>query len=429
MVVAAMAGPHAEHVAQFGTPEALLGRPQERRRVVSLPPPSPGPDLKVYGYLAYWSDDLPSVPWDELSHLAVFAAAAETDGSLSLTERFDIAPDAVALAAPYGVRVHLTVTNFDRDELRTLLGSASARTQLVSELAAWQQSTGAHGINVDFENLPGDRRVEMVSFVQELEAAVGEVVLATPSVDWSDAWDYAALTDHADLFIMGYGYHWSGASYAGPTDPLYAGGGTVWEGVNSFSLSWSADDYLSAGADPDRVILGLPLYGMRWPTASDAVPSLAEATGSSIVFADAWEAADVYGQTYEADSHALTTHDGVDQLWFGDVATVRDRIAYARDVAGVGGIGFWALHYDGDDPAMWDMIRDETTFGGSTTPTDTDSPSEDTGVPEDTGTPAETDAGGDDLMNQVAPPPPSETGGCGCEHTAIGAPYAIWRRR
>lgn len=429
MLVGAMAGPHAEQVAQFGAPGARVGQRQERPRAVSLPPPSPGPDLKVYGYLAYWSDDLPSVPWDDLSHLAVFAAAAGTDGSLSLTERFDIAPDAVAMAAPYGVRVHLTVTNFDRDELRTLLGSASARTQLVSELADWQQSTGAHGINVDFENLPGDRRAEMVSFVQELEAAVGEVVLATPSVDWSDAWDYAALTDHADLFIMGYGYHWSGASYAGPTDPLYAGSGTVWEGVNSFSLSWSADDYLAAGADPDRVILGLPLYGMRWPTTSDAVPSEALATGASIVFADAWEAADVYGQTYEPDSHALTTHDGVDQLWYGDVATVRDRIAYARDVAGVGGIGFWALHYDGDDPAMWDMIHDETTFGRTTT-TDTGSTPEDTAITEDTGTPLETDDREvDDLTNQAAPPPPLEKGGCGCDQGAGSSAFRLWRRR
>ncbi len=399
--------------------------------------------MTVYGYLACWDDDLASLPWDELSHLAIFAAEATTAGGLEDTDRWDIAADAVAMAAPYGVEVHLVVLNFDTEELRTLLGDGQARSDLVAELADRKARTGAHGINVDFENLPGDRRDEMVDFVQDLEAAVGDVVLATPSVDGSAAWDYATLTDHADLFIMGYGYHWSGASYAGPMDPLHAGSGTVWEGVDSFSLSWSANDYLSAGAAPDRVILGLPLYGMRWPTASDAVPSSAQASGSAVVFSEAWSLASTHGQRYEPDSMSLHTHDGVDQIWFGDVSTVADRVIYARDVAGVGGVGFWAQHYDDDDPAMWAMLHDETTWSTST-PGTTDTgtaPPTDTGTApttdRDTDTPptGTTDTDGSEprpdapSAQSVAPPSP-EKAGCGCEggRPASVSPFLARRR-
>ncbi len=217
----------------------------------------------MYGYLAYWNDDLNTVPWDELTHIATFHAYANTDGTLSDTSRLDIADDAVAMAAPYGVDVHLCATNYSPTELSTLLSSSSSRTTLINELASWQASTGAHGINIDFEGLPLDVRDEMVTFVIDLEPAVGDVVLATPSVDWAGSWNYSELTDHADLFIMGYGYHWGGSHYAGPTDPLCAGGGTVWDGVNSYSLSWSLDDYIASGADPDRIIMGLPHPGLR----------------------------------------------------------------------------------------------------------------------------------------------------------------------
>ena len=39
--------------------------------------------MPVYGYLAYWADDLSTVPWNHLTHIALFAAEAETDGSLT----------------------------------------------------------------------------------------------------------------------------------------------------------------------------------------------------------------------------------------------------------------------------------------------------------------------------------------------------------
>ena len=367
LTLSALAGPHADHAIAFGHD------PRPHTPLAALPPPAQatvGPDMTVYGYLAYWDDDLSTVPWDELSHLAVFAATAETDGSLTDTHNWDQAATAVSMAQAYGVKVHLCVLNFNSTELSALLNNPTARSTLVANLASWQASTGADGINVDFEGVPSDARAGLVSFTAELQAAVGEVVHATPSVDWSNAWDYAALTDYADLFIMGYGYHWSGSSTAGPTDPLFAGSGTIWSGLNSYSLSWSLDDYIAEGADPDRIILGLPLYGRAYATGTSTIPASSLGDGGAVFFRDAWSAAALHGETYEPDSASLMAYDGYEQIWYGDADTVAERIAYARDVAGVGGIGFWALNYDDTDPAMWSAIRAETTWSTtSTTPT------------------------------------------------------------
>ena len=222
---------HAEHAAAWGRhppPDPLPRRGPMARRTAR-------PDLTVYGYLAYWDDDLNTVQWNDITHLALFSAGATSTGGLTETERWDQAATAVAMAAPYGVRVHLCVTNFDPTSLGTLLGNPTHRAALIAELAAWQSSTGAHGINVDFEGLPAANRADMVSFVADLAAEVGEVVLATPSVDWSDAWDYAALTNDADLFIMGYGYHWSGSAIRRPDRSRCTGGeGTIWSAIYSY---------------------------------------------------------------------------------------------------------------------------------------------------------------------------------------------------
>ena len=369
-------GPHARHAARYG------GVFLDDQRASSFPSPgplpavTPGPDMRVYGYLAYWDDDLNAVPWDDITDIAIFSAGATSTGELTDTSRWDIADEAVLMAAPYGVRVHLCITNFDPSSLETLLSSATYRDDLIDELVDWVAATGAHGVNVDFEGVPYAVRDEMVDFVADLDAVVDDVVLATPSVDWSSAWDYDALSQHADLFIMGYGYHWGGSSYAGPTDPLYAGSGTVWDGIQSYSLSRSVDDYTDPGwgADPSRVILGLPLYGMSWPTSSNAVPSSALGSGSSVFFRDAWVAEATHGRNWEAGALSPYTHDGSEQIWYGDDESVRDRIVYARDQTDVGGIGFWALHYDDDDLDMWTMIREETHWGASGTETDTSIP-------------------------------------------------------
>jgi spore germination protein YaaH len=374
----AFPGPHAAQAAKYGPTDLGITVPPRG----FLPVPRPGPDLKVYGYLAYWSDDLGTVPWDDLTHIAIFSAGVSSNGTLTETSRWDIADDAVLLAEPYGVRVHLCVTNFDPDSLETLLSSATSRETLIDELVEWKGITGAHGVNIDFEGLPYAVKEEFVTFIADLEAAVGEVVLAGPSVDWAGSFDYDQLTLYSDIFIMGYGYHWGGSSYAGPTDPLYAGSGTVWEGVQSYSLSWSIDDYMTYGAHPDRVIMGLPLYGYAWATNNNNVPTATLGTGDSVTFAEAWDDEAAYGRNWEPDSRSPYTYGGGQQIWYGDEESVRERIAYVRDETDIAGIGFWALHYDGDDASFWDMIHEETQLGDD--PPDT---TDTTGTPEtgDTG--------------------------------------------
>ena len=56
--------------------------------------------------------------------------------------------------------------------------------------------------------MDASRRDDLNDFIQELSLEIPEIVIATPAVDWNDAYDYQTLSNYADLFIMGYDYHW-----------------------------------------------------------------------------------------------------------------------------------------------------------------------------------------------------------------------------
>ncbi|MEM6929332.1 MAG: glycosyl hydrolase family 18 protein, partial [Myxococcota bacterium] len=321
-------------------------------------PPHGGPDLWSYGYVQATHADPTRVPFHALSHVALFAAHVDATGTLRTTDQWARAEALVAAGRPYGVRVHLVVACFEPKVLDRLLGHSSARSNLIVALQRWLDRTGAHGVNLDFEGLPRSRRRAMFTFVRELEAAVDEVVVAVPAVDHRGAWDLQGLSRHADLYVMAYDYHWAGSSHAGPVDPLRAGPGTVWQDVNPWSIARTIDDVLAAGADPAHLILGLPLYGRRWPVTGDRVPAPTTGRGQSVTFEAAWQDARGRPRRVERDSASRVVFDGDTQLWFGDEMTVRQRLREIRQKTTWAGVGFWSLGYV-SDPGFWSAIAEE----------------------------------------------------------------------
>lgn len=362
--------PHAE---MMNDPE--LTRLPDRQ----LPPPAPlraptdRPDVTVYGYWPYWGDGLDTLYWDQLTHVAIFSVELQSNGSFANTSRWhNVAAQAMQLAAPYGVRVHLCFTSFSDTITNAVLGSAALRTTAVNNLASLVNQYGAHGVNIDIEGMDSTHFTNLVLFVQELDRAVGDVTLATPAVDWSNAYDYDRLADESDgLFIMGYDYHWRTSPTAGPVDPLYGGG--PWSQI---SLHATVDDYLGS-ADPDRVILGLPLYGYRWPTASDAIAASATGSASTVLYEDFPALMATHGRRWDSTTRSPWVWDGSGQAWAPDEDSVHERVSYALD-RGLSGVGFWALHYDGDDPALWSRLRPLTTTGAVDEP---DPPAGDSAAP------------------------------------------------
>ena len=418
-------GPHADHAARPPRARAPLARP------AAPPTRGPPPDVWVYGYYATWAGALSDLQWDRLTHVAVFSVDLKADGSLDGESLWwSHGPEAVALAAPHGVRVHLTLTCFDDAIMAAVLPDATRRATTITRLSELVDGADAHGVSVDCEGMDAALRAPFVDFVAELGAAVDEVTVALPAIDWSDAYDYGALAEHADaLFIMGYDYHWSGGE-PGPVAPLF--GGDPW---SDWSLAWTVSDYRAAGVGDDKLVLGLPLYGRDWPTTDTTVPGSATGRASAVFLAEAVEQADVSGRLFDdTTATPYTFPDATSQLWYDDTDSIQRKVAWAVD-GGLRGVGFWALNYESGDPDFWSMIRDETVLA--------DGPA-DTGDARDTGTTGGGGPGpggdGGDGAGDASDPTGERPGvrvpmwGCGLGAPATMAPalLALWgigRRR
>ena len=215
-------------------------------------------------------------------------------------------------------------------------------------------AVGADAVNLDIEFMPEDLRQPLLDLVTDLKGRGLVVTLALPLVDWSDAYDYGSLAAISDgLFIMGYDAHWSGGD-AGPLAPLYASDRWGW-----ITLEWAVDDYLDLGADPEKIWMGLPLYGRGWSVA-DATEVPASATYSStgsVTYGSAIAAAAEHGRRWDEDS-VTPWYDagGGEQVWYDDTVSLSRKMEWAMLDRGLGGVGFWALGYDAGDPVLWTVV-------------------------------------------------------------------------
>lgn len=378
-----------------------------------------GERVTSYGFLPYWISDPMTLDYDSLTHVAYFRVGLNGSGTPTETSGWNaIADDLVDAAHAVGTKVHLTVAVFDESTQNSVLGNATNRANAVSALANLVNDAGADGVNVDFEGTPYGQKDNLVAFVTALKAEVDEVYVDTPAVDWSGAYDYSALSAASDgLFVMAYDYHWGGGD-PGPVGPLY--GGYLW---GDYAMDWTLEDYRYWGATDDKIVLGVPMYGREWPAASDAVPGTATGDATSITVENAISRAADYPYRFDDTSQTAWAFTEVGQLWYDNYATLETKLTWGVD-QGIQGVGYWALGYDGNDPAFWEMV-DRVTLLPS--PDDTDEP--DTGDVDtgdvDTG---DMDTGtGDGGMPDSPPTRDSEDdasaddaekpGGCGCATT------------
>ena len=363
---------HADHVAQFGNIEVdqeggYTGYPRDLVPRNALRDPS----HVVFGYHPYWNGTAwENYVYDILSHVAWFGLAMGNNGDITNAHGWPV-NGLVDLAHSRGVKVIVTVTNFDNSGIGTLLGNATYRQNAIDNLISRVSQGNADGVNIDFEFVPSSATANFNTFIHDLTQAFhdqipgSEVSIAMPSVDWSNAYDYNYLSDNCDgLMIMAYGYYWSGSSNAGPISPLNSG-------LSSWYISRTIQDYLTkTGDDGSQLILGLPWYGRDWQVTSTAVnaPVVENTSGATILYPSAEANAQAFGKQYRTDVATAwyNYNNGVQhQVWYDDSLSLATKYQYAVD-EDIKGIGIWALGYDGGRPEIWGGLSD--IFGADAPP-------------------------------------------------------------
>lgn len=345
------------------------------------PDATPPPSERIDAWLPYWTldgaaDEVASYG-SRLTELSPFWYAATSAASIEVDPNASAAAVEAVLAAARDTRARIVPSIADRmpaGGMAAVLADPVTRAQHVDALVSFADTTDADGLDLDYEQFAfaDDRatwattRPNWVAFVtelaRELHADGRTLTVSIPPVydagrtDDSGYWvyDYGAIAPVVDAIrIMAYDY--STAS-PGPIAPL--------EFVERVIAG-----AVEASGRPDRLVLGIPLYGYNWPVStSGTCPSSAPDTGrTTVTTRTVAELAARRGATPVADpttgewtfSYPLVHQDATGsctqqrQVHYVGTDGAVQRVQLARD-AGLAGVSLWALGYE--DATLWSAL-------------------------------------------------------------------------
>ena len=361
--------------------------------IVALKQSDPAPDrsrvLPIDGWAPYWALDESLVDLPLRAPLLRevspfwFSVTGPTTIAVDPNVSDDQARQFVQIARRSGLPlVPSLFDGTDAGVLAGVLANPASRTAHVDVIVKFVDDGKYAGIDLDYEQFAfaDDRstwaatRPNWAAFVVELAGrlhADGRTLTVSVPPVYDDGqtpdsgywvYDYATMAQVVDrIRVMAYDYS---TSAAGPIAPL--------DWVRKL-----VSGVTEAAGSPDKLVLGVPLYGYTWAVGSaggcspdDLARSTVQVRSAAELFArrsvaptfDAVAGEWTFAYTIPAD--ATTTCTQSRQGWYVDAAGAQARAQVARD-AGWSGVSLWALGYD--DQSVWNAFAPPvttTTIGG-----------------------------------------------------------------
>ncbi len=328
----------------------------------------------VFGFLPFWElSNADFLRYNLLTHIALFDFYVDARGDVDFPFNWFYKKEdwkkVIANAQLAGVKVLMTAVNFDKDDIRTILIDDEIKNNFFNNIVDIINEYNLDGIIIDFEGPYVDDRGQLMNdFVADLNFVIKQnagqatiIAFATPSINWG-GWDFEGLADQCDfLFIMAYDYFGSWSTLSGPTSPLWGGNPTSFEDLNVTSTLEIDYRYL-VNNNPEKIILGLPYYGIHFYT-KDPLPN-SEVLGVAERAPRYHESISVYNQNRKIwpPDFGVPYTDWLDsvwnQYWIDDDSSLGMKFDLVND-KDLLGVGIWALGYDGSRPELWELIEEK----------------------------------------------------------------------
>jgi cellulose synthase/poly-beta-1,6-N-acetylglucosamine synthase-like glycosyltransferase/peptidoglycan/xylan/chitin deacetylase (PgdA/CDA1 family)/spore germination protein YaaH len=226
-------------------------------------------------------------------------------------------------------------------EMAQMLGSPSARQNLVRGAVDFAVQSHEAGIVVDFEEVPEASQVHFRQFAAELGPALHSVglklMIALPARD--DVYDYQFFGKQCDaIVLMNYDEHW----LTSPPGPIA-------------SQDWFVGNMRQVLEDvpAQKIIVAIGSYAYDWSEAKKKASEPAQSVTIQEALLRAYESE----TQVEFDSASLNPHysyydehDHVHQVWMLDAVTAYNEIR-ASERMGVYGMALWRL--GSADTSLW----------------------------------------------------------------------------
>jgi spore germination protein YaaH len=233
-----------------------------------------------------------------------------------------------------------------------VLNNPSFRGKAISNIVNAIAQYGYGGIHIDFEDIDPADRAGLTQFMADLYEKLSPrgilTTMALPAKEdgrttgWAGAYDYAALGRYADIVvIMTYAYRTPNSTVPGSFAPI--------------SLVSRSAAYAASQISPNKILLGLGVYGFDWEIATSS-----RAVGRSMNTIGQLQR--TYSGTYGYDETSQSAWmryrvEGNDHaVWYESERSIAAKTAIARKY-GLGGYAIWRLGLEG--PESWVALMDD----------------------------------------------------------------------
>ncbi|HJC22908.1 MAG TPA: SH3 domain-containing protein [Candidatus Eisenbergiella merdavium] len=249
-----------------------------------------------------------------------------------------------------GLEVWALVDNFTYDvDIREILSYTSKRQKLIEGLVNEALALGVEGINVDFEQVPGDAGEDYIEFLRELSipCRANGLVLSVDNYvpkEYNSHYHWKEQGIVADyVIIMGYDEHYGGSQETGSVASI----GYVEDGIST----------MVQYVPPEKVVNAVPFYTRIWETGQDGVKSQAVGMTAAQSFLSQRGVEAVWDEA-ACQNYAELEEDGaLFQVWLEDEQSLQAKISVMKEY-GIGGVAAWKLGYESGHPEVWAVLSE-----------------------------------------------------------------------
>lgn len=330
---------------------------------------------EIIGFQPFWLLQKSDKPYEKyINTFTYFGLSLNSDGTIVklvnpkeeepgwTTLKSDQFQEKLTQVKENNLKLSLLVHNSNEASISALLKNPEKHAQnLIGDIAPIMQKYGFVDLNLDIESFnqaSESAQKQYTAFVREVKSEMIKNSLGTLTVEitpislvkprLTNVEEIGKIADN--LVLMAYDFHYIYSYLSGPVAPIGGVGN-----VREYDVETALKETLKV-VSPEKIILGIPLYGYEWETIDDkpGAPTIpgGGATASNRRITELLASCDNCIKAFDENSKQACVifpeGDYYHQIYYEDETSIKEKLKLAEEHK-IGGVALWALGYEGEN--------------------------------------------------------------------------------